>query len=201
MNNVPQNPNPSIVNPSVATPPTPATASVPAPASTAEFFDQKTKDTVIWSMVGYFARGLVGIIGSAIVYYMLVPSSINVGGIVVPLSRAGYNFNIVGLIINSIIGGAIAGLLLSKWYGGLLNISNKYLGGKLNNVFRWIFYPAVIGGVLSMLMAGSLSFSIFGTGTYGGYVFTSLIIGIVATVAGSYIYAKFMQVKIGHYYN
>lgn len=164
------------------------------------FLDKKTKDTVIWSAVGYFAKALIVSVVGAVVAYFFVPSTLDFYGVPLSVGRPSFHLNIFSVAVSAIIYGAIAGVILAKFYDNIQKINRTFFGGWFNSLYRLIFYPAVISGVLGLIFAGGLSFSFFGTSRAGSYVFMSMVANIVATVAGSYFYAKLMVKKVGQYY-
>ena len=164
--------------------PTPAIAGM----ATGTFFDQKTKEVVMWSVIGYFARSIISTIGGIIIAQMFY-------------SRYGYNFNIGSMVISSIIYGGIFGVILAKFYGKVQEINRRYFGGWFNSLYRLIFYPSLIGGILALLFAGGLSFSLFGNTALGGYLFMSTALSVIAAIIGSFIYAKIMVSKVGRYFS
>lgn len=168
--------------------PVPPFAPMPPANIATNFFDQKTKDIVTWSVIGYFAKSIIVTVGSAIVGSMFY-------------SQYGFNLNIGSMVISSIIYGAIFGIILAKFYGRVQEINRRYFGGWFNSLYRLIFYPSLIGGVIALLFAGGFSFSFFGNTGLGGYLFMSAVFSIVATIIGSFVYAKLMVSKVGKYFN
>lgn len=188
--------------------PTPSNIAMPPPAPSsgsslvsADFLDKKTKDTVMWSVVGYFAKSVIVAIAGVITVNILVPSTVNVYGVPISVGRPGFNLNIFNLVISSLIYGAIAGLILSKLYSKIQEINRRFFGGWFNTLYRLIFYPSIIGGVLALIFTGGISASLFGNTGYGGYFFMFFLVTIVAEIIGSFIYAKLMVNKVGQYYS
>src|SRR3989344_8109153 len=90
--------------PSVLPAPTAPTAPTPPGSfSATSFLDAKTKETVIWSAVGYFCRELIIKLSLAI-FAMLFTSSVNVYGYRVGLG-SGLHLNFFNLIFSSLIFG------------------------------------------------------------------------------------------------
>lgn len=102
----------------------------------------------------------------------------------------------VGVLINDIIwgiiGGAILGWVIAKFYPVFVGWQKKYLGNKLDSFFKILFWPYVVGFVISLVLTGALS--VLNSG------FTVLIIVLVADLISVYIYAKMMDKAVGKYY-
>lgn len=107
----------------------------------------------------------------------------------------GYGFSltvgVVNAIINGAIIGAIVGFVLAKWYPQIMEINAKYLGNKFNSLFKVLFYPYLIGAVLSLLT--SIGF----VGVFG----LAPLVAVAGTVATRYAYAKLLSSKVGQYYS
>jgi len=161
-------------------------------------FDEKTintmKQSAIWNAVAmaitsiasslavyYFARSLyndLGIYGNELAR-AYAPQLINFGGL-------------VSSIIWGAIWGAIGGYIIAKFYPILMGWQKKFLGDKLNTLFKLLFWPYIIGALLSLLMAGGFSYM------YGG--FTGSIIVIIGDLIAGFVYAKMMDKNVGKYY-
>jgi len=162
--------------------------------------DEKTiatiKASAIWNTVAalimsvasmlasyYFIRNLYGNMMSQYGSYLgqyYSPQLINIGAL-------------ISAAISGAIGGAIAGWVIAKFYPIFVGWQKKYLGGKLNSFFKILFWPYLVGFVISLVLTGALSV------LYSG--FTVLIIVAVADLASIYIYAKMMDKAVGKYYN
>ena len=193
--NMSQGPQGSQAPQTPAPPVFPGTPSGSGGSSVGNFLDQKTKDTALWSAIGYGIRSIIVAIIGAIAFRMLVPAYVNVYGISVALGNTGVN---VGAIINTIIWGvimgAIAGIILAKFYLQIQKINQNVFGGWFNTLFKLLFYPSVVASVLSIFLAGG-----FGS-VFGGRYFVYLIFSIAAELLGSYVYAKLMVKQVGQYY-
>jgi hypothetical protein len=121
-----------------------------------EFFDQQTKDTVMWSVIGYLIRSVVVGFATAIGASLFF-SSVNVYGISVPVHQ-GFSFNFGSVIINSIVGGLIFGIILAKYFNKVREVNRKYFSGWFKSLYALIFSPAIFAGVLGLLLAGGFSF-------------------------------------------
>jgi hypothetical protein len=196
-------PNPPVVSAPVApsaVPPPPAGA---ANNSMGDFLDQKTKETMIWSMIGYGARGVIVAVAGAIALRMAMPSYFSVYGTPV---YYGPGFNIGSIIVTiiwSIIIGAIIGVVLAKLYSQIQQINRSFFGGWLNTLFKLLFYPVVIASLLATFLTGGFS-SFFGSAfgsTFGSYLFMYFLVIIVADLVGAFVYAKIMAIKVGQYYS
>jgi hypothetical protein len=146
-----------------------------------------TVATVIMSVASmlasyYFIRNLYGDMMSQYGSYLgqsYSPQLINIGALV--------NDAILGIIC-----GAIGGWVIAKFYPVFVGWQKKYLGGKLDSFFKILFWPYLVGFVISLVLSGALSV------LYSG--FTVLIIIAVADLASIYIYAKMMDKAVGKYY-
>ncbi|HEY4505022.1 MAG TPA: hypothetical protein VJI73_04605 [Candidatus Paceibacterota bacterium] len=152
----------------------------PSPISSSDFFDQKTKDTMQWYVIGSLIPFAIEGLALGIFFRLWIWSD----------------------IFYHLFGYAIGAIIIAKLYPFFIDISRKYLGNFFNSLFKIIFYPVIIGAVLSAVTGGGFSSWIgtsFGFGL-GGYFFTLSIVSIVANVLGGLIFAKFVVSKIGHYY-
>ncbi|MBI2075334.1 MAG: hypothetical protein HYT82_01545 [Candidatus Harrisonbacteria bacterium] len=140
--------------------------------------DQKTKDTVVWSAVYNGVATAAESIISNIAFSALL----------------GYRLSVVGGVANAAVNGAIigavVGYVLSQWYPKVLDINAKYLGNKFNTLFKILFYPYLIGAVLTLLSSIGLA-SVFGLAP---------LVAAAGTVAARYAYAKLLTAKVGQYY-
>ena len=166
-------------------------------------FDEKTiatiKASAIWNTVSvvimsvagmlaayYFTRNLysnmMGPYGQYLSNYMgqsLAPKMINIGVL-------------VNDVVWGIIGGAISGYVIAKFYPVFVGWQKKYTGDKLNNFFKILFWPYLVGLAISMVVTGALS------SLYSG--FSSFFIVILADLAAVYLYARMMDKAVGKYY-
>ena len=84
--------------------------------------DKKT-ETLIWSVVGYCIRSIIGGLAASIAAYMFF--TVSVYG--VTLYHPGFYFNFGDVIVNSIIGGLIFGFILAKFYPKLRKLAINIL--------------------------------------------------------------------------
>jgi hypothetical protein len=158
--------------------------------------DARTKDTIFASILGLLIAELVVFFGD----FLIVSSSI---------------YYVFFTIAYAVIGGAIAGFLLSKLYEPIMDFISKNLRFLLpltNTFFKFLFFPVVIGSLFSLLLglaAGSAAFLIGSKagvdgGILGAFIGSMLILVIVwsilVSLAARFIYAKFMVFKVGRYY-
>ncbi len=190
------------VNEAFGVPTPPSNAPIPPPAAPAtggfnanSFFDKKTKDTVIWSAVGYLVSGLIVAVATSIAASVFLNritfygQSFYVG--------SGFHLNIFNTVVSSLIYGAIFGMVIAKFYPQLQRYSQQYFKGFFNSLYKIIFYPSLLGGVLGLIFSGVIS-SLFGAFAVQFMIY--MVIVIVASIVGSYIYAKLMVSKVGQYY-
>lgn len=141
-------------------------------------FDQKTKDTVVWSAVYNGGAAMAEAIITNIAFSTLL----------------GYGLSLVGGVVNAavngVIVGAIIGYVLSQWYPKVMEINTKYLGNKFNTLFKVLFYPYLIGAVLTLVSGLGLA-GIFGLAP---------LVAAAGMVATRYAYAKLLTAKVGQYY-
>ncbi len=152
--------------------------------------DERTKKTMIWSGAFYaIASGIENIASQSSWRFY--------GGVVgewAKLSRMygmhlrTFHFEtLLTAIVWGIVGGAIFGFVLSKFYPQIQEINKKHLKGKLNTMFKLLFYPTLAGSVLYLLFGGALAFSIG---------FMPFLVVFAGTVVGHFVYAKLLTAKI-----
>ena len=166
--------------------------------------DDKTiatiKASVIWNTVATIIMSVATMVAS---YFfirslynntMMAPYGSYVGAYLGQIS-APHLINI-GALINSVIlgivGGAVSGWVIAKFYPVFVGWQRKYTGNKLNSFFKILFWPYLIGFAISLVLTGALSL------IYTGFLI--LIITAVADVIAIYIYAKMMDKTVGRYY-
>ena len=88
---------------------------------------------------------------------------------------------LVSDLIWGAIGGAIAGWIIAKFYPVFVGWQKKFLGNKLNSFFKILFWPYLVGFVISLILTGALSMM------YSGFIV--LIIVAVADLVAVYLYA------------
>lgn len=159
--------------------------------------DQQTKETMITSVVGLIIAEAIIFLGEFLI------GSANLA-------------SIVWTLVYAVVGGTIAGFLLSKFYYPFMDfISNslKFLLPLCDTFFKLLFVPVIVGAILSLLFSlaagsfllalgtsmGGIGGGIIG-GLLGGSIVLSMLWSIVFVVAGRYVYAKYMISKVGQYY-
>lgn len=100
--------------------------------------------------------------------------------------------NLISEVFWGAVYGAIAGFLLSKFYTKIQEWNQKYLRGKLNTLFKLLFYPALVGNILAFLMTSFIGLAVG---------FLPIIIMFAGFVLSSYIYAKMLSKKVEHMYS
>lgn len=141
-------------------------------------FDQKTKDTMVWSAVYNGGAAAAEAVITNIAFSALLGYGLSVMG------------GVVNAAVNGVIVGAVIGYVLSQWYPKVMEINAKYLGNKFNSLFKVLFYPYLIGAVLTLISGMGLA-SIFGLAP---------LVAAAGTVATRYAYAKLLVAKVGQYY-
>ena len=141
-------------------------------------FDQKTKDTMMWSAVYNAGASAVESVIGNIAFSALLGYSISAAG------------GVVNALVNGAIIGAVMGYVLAQWYPQVMQLQAKYLGNKFSSLFKILFYPYLIGAALSLLTSVGFS-SIVGVAP---------LVAVVGTVATRYAYAKLLTAKVGQYY-
>ena len=97
---------------------------------------------------------------------------------------------VVSALISGTIGGLLGGLILYYAWPHLMTFQKKYLKDYLDSLYKWLFYPAVLGAALGLL--SSL------VSPWGGAV-TGLTNALVQVAIG-YGYAKVVSTKLEKYY-
>lgn len=161
--------------------------------------DGKTKDTIkasaIWSAVSSAITSIAGMLAT---YLFVTVYEAKYGGYIAGYLGQAYRpqvFNIealVSAIIFGAIGGAIAGWVIAKFYPVFVGWQKKFVNNKLNTFFKILFYPYIVGFVISLVLGGALSMMFSGFGAF--------IITAAADVAAMYLYAKMMDKAVGKYY-
>lgn len=141
-------------------------------------FDQKTKDTMVWSAVYNGAATAAEVLITNIAFSALLGYGVSLAG------------GVVNAAVNGVIVGAVIGYVLGAWYPKVMEINTKYLGNKFNSLFKVLFYPYLIGAVLTLISGMGLA-SIFGLAP---------LVAAAGTVATRYAYAKLLTAKVGQYY-
>lgn len=141
-------------------------------------FDQKTKDTVVWSAVYNGAATAAETLITNIAFSALLGYRLSLAG------------GVVNAAVNGVIVGAIIGYVLAAWYPKVMEINAKYLGNKFNTLFKVLFYPYLIGAVLAFISSVGLA----------SFVGFAPLVAAAGTVATRYLYAKLLVAKVGQYY-
>lgn len=150
--------------------------------------DDRTKNTMIWSAVWYaVALGVEDLVHQAGYYFAWSGLYRAYGGV--------FGTFYAGSLVSSVIWGAVigaaVGFVLSKFYPKIQEINKKHLKGKLDTMFKLLFYPSLVGAALALLFGGMLAFG------WGGIY---ILFSVGGTVLGAFIYAKMLSAKIGKDY-
>jgi hypothetical protein len=160
-------------------------------------FDEKTTNTIkysaIWNAV---AMAITTIASSFAVYYFArsIYSDLGIYGNAFAGAYAPQLINFGSLVTGIFWGavwGAVGGYLLAKFYPVLMGWQKKFLADKLNTLFKLLFWPYVIGALISLFAAG-------GFGYMGGS--TGMMIVIIGDLIAGFVYAKMMAKNVGKYY-
>jgi len=140
--------------------------------------------SIAWMLANYyfvrnFYSGMMGQYGQYLNGYLDQPQMINI--------RA-----LISSLISGAIGGAVVGWVIAKFYPTFVEWQKKLASNKLNSFFKLLFWPSIVGVVISLIMTGEL------TRINSG--FSAFLVVIVADVAAAYIYAKMMDKAVGKYY-
>ncbi len=163
-------------------------------------FDEKTINTIKISAIwGGVSAVIMSIAGMLAVYYFTRSLYTNMMGQYLgnymgqPIAPRIFN---LGVLLNSaiwgIIGGAVAGYIIAKFYPTFVGWQKKYVSNKLNTFFKILFWPYLVGLAISMVMSGALNMMNSG--------FNLFIIIVVADLISIYLYAKMMDKNVGKYY-
>lgn len=150
-------------------------------------FDSRTKLTVQWSAIWY---GVGVVIENVATQLSIFFTGGIAGEIFRSLGGIFETFSVQYLIKDMIWGviiGAVAGFVLSKFYPQIQDLNRKYLKSKLNNMFKLLFYPSLVGAILGFLISTTAAFA---TGIM------PLIIVAAGVIASSFIYAKMLSKKV-----
>lgn len=173
----------------------PASGGAPKPGASNPFsFDARTIEIVKWSAIWNVAAGVVdALVGWASAAWALrgVSRSLGVFGAYVqatPTFDAGDFFR---TLIWAAVYGAIGGFILIKFYAVFMNWQRKFLGGKLNTLFKLLFWPTLVGALIAALLLSPFGF-VLGFGT--------IALIIVGSIVSRFIYAKGMEKSVGKYF-
>ncbi len=176
--------------------PTAPSGSAPRPGVPKNLFtlDAKTIDVLKWSAIWNVAAGVIDALVAWLASAWALRGASQALGALGAYVRATPTFDIgdfVRTIIWAAIYGAIGGFVLMKFYPVFVGWQRKYLGGKLNNLFKLLFWPTVVGALIGALLLSPLGF-VLGFGT--------VILIIVGTLVARFVYAKGMEKTIGKYF-
>ncbi len=160
-------------------------------------FDQQTKETIYASIVALVISQMIVFFGDYLIGTRMI-------------------FALIWTIIYAVVGGAISGWIIAKFYDQLMVfISSKlrFLLPFCNTFFKLLFLPVLVGSVLSLIFGllvggalfaigaslGGVSGGILG-GLLGGSVVLSVIWSILVQIFARYFYAKYVTWKVGKYY-
>ncbi len=149
--------------------------------------DERTKKTMIWSAVWYaVALGIENVVQQMSYYF--------VGGTAGYFYRAyggALDYFHAGSLFNDLLWGAVigavVGFVLSKFYSHIQDIVKKHLKGKLDTMFKLLFYPSLVGAAFALFFGGMFAFAV-------GAMF--VLINIGGSVLGAFVYAKMLSGKI-----
>lgn len=177
-------------------PPPPAPPQFQFPQNDYTKFDEKTIATIKTSAIWNGVAGAIRSVGGMLATYYFTRSLFG------DMLGSYFGSNVThiidfGVLLSSavwaVIYGAIAGWALSKFYSVFVGWQQRYLGNKLNNLFKLLFWPYVASIVLNMVMSGLLSTM------FSGFFSKFIIVAVVDLIA-VYIYAKMMDKTVGKYY-
>jgi hypothetical protein len=161
--------------------------------------DEKTiatiKASAIWNTVGALIMSAASMVAS---YYFLKNIYGNLLGQYSQYFGEAYKPQIIdigALISDAIygaIGGAIAGWAIAKFYPIFVGWQKKFTGNKLDSFFKILFWPYIVGIVISLVVTGALSMM--------SSAFTVFIIVVIADLVSVYLYARMMDKAVGKYY-
>ncbi|MFA4886928.1 MAG: hypothetical protein WC595_01835 [Candidatus Nanoarchaeia archaeon] len=174
------------------------------PTNTSQFtqsdlttFDEKTKETIIASIIGLVIAQLLIFFGD----FLIGKEAL---------------FSGIWTLVYAVIAGAVAGFLIAKLYTPLMDFISTNISFLLpltNTFFKFLFVPAVIAALILLifsLFAGAAIFALGAGlggsvgGVLGGLLGGSFILStswtIFITLLARFIYAKFMTYKVGKYY-
>lgn len=161
-------------------------------------FDEKTIATMKWSAIWNVVNAaILSVVASLSAYFLAASIAAQFGafGDLINGAMMKTSFINVGNLVNSVIwgaiGGAIGGFVLAKFYSPIMDFQARYLGNKLNTLFKLLFWPRVVGTVVGSLIGMGM---IFGLGALG------MIIYFVGALVAHFIYAKMMDKSVGQYY-
>lgn len=169
------------------------------------FFDKQTTDTILHCIIGMIiAQIFIFVLEGIFIRYGIA-------------NIAALGIASIFVIIFSVIGGFISGILISKLYYivmDFISINFKFLLPITNTFFKLLFVPVLIGSIISLLwglflsmtaaavitsMAGASGLAM--GGLIGGSIILSTIWSIIVTIIGRFIFAKYMAMQVGKYYH
>lgn len=156
----------------------------------------RDKETIKWSAIWNAAAG-------AIVYAANYASGYFIGGLGGEMMKLGralgspsyYNtFSVGDFIVAAFWGavwGAIGGFILSRFYDTFKQWNVTYLKGKLNTLFKLLFYPTIVGALIGLFFGGIFSFAI-------GIM--PILIVVIGEIVARFLYAKMLVKNVGNLY-
>lgn len=160
-------------------------------------FDQKTKETIKASVIWSAVVSAIMLISGMITSYFISRGVYNeLLGQYLPNYLDNYNPFDIGRLINGVIwgaiGGVISGYIIAKFYPVFVRWQRKYLANRLDTFFKLIFWPYLVGFVISLVFGGALMVI--------SRAFVWVIVEAAVDFAGIYLYAKMMDKSVGKYY-
>lgn len=178
--------------------PTAQTQIQAGPGSDLMSFDEKTIATIKWGAIwNVVDAAIISVVASLAAYFLAASIAAQFGafGNLIGGAMIKTSFINVGSLINSVIwgaiGGAIGGFVLAKFYSPIMDFQARYLGNKLNTLFKLLFWPRVVGTVVGSLLGMGM---LFGLGALG------MVVYLVGALIAHFIYAKMMDKSVGGYY-
>ena len=179
-------------------PPSPTVQVQPGPKSDLTAFDEKTIATIKWGAVWNVVDAvIISVVASLAAYFWVasIASQFGAFGGLIGGAMAKSSFINIGGLINDVVwgavGGAIGGFVLAKFYSPVMDFQARYLGNKLNTLFKLLFWPRLVGTVVGSLIGMGM---LFGLGVIG------MVVYLVGALVAHFIYAKMMDKSVGQYY-
>lgn len=147
--------------------------------------DQKAKDSIKWMAI----YGGLANAAEVVTSYFTMAFFSGVGSFIGYVGFPGGQ--LVNQLIWGAITGAIFGFILSKYYVSIMDFNRKYLANFFGSLFKLLFYPYLISGVLSLFAGAGALVAGFGIAPLAAFA------GIFVV---RYFYAKMVVSKLGQYY-
>ncbi|MEK7568424.1 MAG: hypothetical protein AAB498_02255 [Patescibacteria group bacterium] len=178
--------------------PSPSAQVQAGPESNLMNFDEKTIATIKWGAVwNVVDAAIISVVASLAAYFWAasIASQFGAFGGLIGGAMMKSSFINVGSLINDVIwgavGGAIGGFVLAKFYSPIMDFQAKYLGNKLNTLFKLLFWPRLVGTAVGSFIGMGM---LFGMGVIG------MVVYFVGALVAHFIYAKMMDKSVGQYY-